>query len=408
MSQTLVDLLRYSPRDSSTPRRLATLALLPLFLPPQIGKRDALYFFGTKSRYLSSTVETLLEYERDEPLDDGKVVKKESTLNLALCQLAGDFDRESNLTLNRFFCTRHTSVISTGSLKLDLALGIGGLPRGRIVEIFGKEASGKTTLALHIVKEAQKIGGCCAYFDVENALNPSFAESIGINTGNLLIARPDSAENSLSIVNTLVNSGSVDVIVVDSVAALVPKCELDGIIDLNSEDVQSRLMTQALRKIHDSLSRSKTLVIFVNQVRANLRSNQSVGEKNEVACGGNALKFYAAIRMRISRKGLLQTEDKITGVGISVQIVKNKLAPSMKKATLDIQFGKGICHEAEILEMASLHGIILREGGGYWIKGSFFKDQAEAEHFLSENSTVADELVNNLRSQLFEMPEYGA
>nr|CAD1828377.1 unnamed protein product [Ananas comosus var. bracteatus] len=285
-------------------------------------------------------VETLLEYERDEPLDDGKVVKKESTLNLALCRLA---------------------------------------VQGRIVEIFGKEASGKTTLALHIVKEAQKIGGCCAYFDVENALNPSFAESIGINTGNLLIARPDSAENSLSIVNTLVNSGSVDVIVVDSVAALVPKCELDGIIDLNSEDV-----------------------------RANLRSNQSVGEKNEVACGGNALKFYAAIRMRISRKGLLQTEDKITGVGISVQIVKNKLAPSMKKATLDIQFGKGICHEAEILEMASLHGIILREGGGYWIKGSFFKDQAEAEHFLSENSTVADELVNNLRSQLFEMPEYGA
>ncbi|RZR94223.1 hypothetical protein BHM03_00022887 [Ensete ventricosum] len=191
---------------------------------------------------------------------------KESTLSLALHQLVGDFDKESNLSLSRFFSARSTPVISTGSLKLDLALGIGGLPKGRMVEIYGKEASGKTSLALHIIKEAQKLGGCCAYLDAENAMNPSLAETMGVNTNNLLISTVDCAEKTLSILNTLVNSGFVDVIVVDSVAALVPQCELDGVVDIYPRKVQSRLMTQALRKIHYSLCRSQTLIIFVNQV----------------------------------------------------------------------------------------------------------------------------------------------
>ncbi|XP_010907253.1 DNA repair protein recA homolog 2, mitochondrial isoform X2 [Elaeis guineensis] len=367
----------------------------------QNGEREI--FPWRKVRCLSSTVETLLEYERDQPLDDGKVIEKDTTLNLALSQLAADFDSESNLSLSRFFCTRYTPVISTGSLKLDLALGIGGLPKGRIVEIYGREASGKTTLALHIVKEAQKLGGYCAYLDAENALDPSLAEAMGVNTENLLIARPGCAENSLSIVNTLVNSGSVDVIVVDSVAALVPQCELDGLIDINSQEVQSRLMTQALRKIQYSLSRSRTLVIFVNQVRTNLTSNRGFGEINEVTCGGNALRFYAAIRMRITRRGLLHGEDKVTGIGILVQVMKNKMAPAMKKASLDIGFGRGICHEAEVLEMASERGIVSREGKGYLIKGEFLKDQQEAEQFLEKNNTVADELVHALRNQLFQI-----
>ncbi|XP_072974921.1 DNA repair protein recA homolog 2, mitochondrial isoform X2 [Typha angustifolia] len=369
----------------------------------QVLRRDIIYLFESKSRCLSSTVEMLSEYERDQLFDDGKRNEKESALNLAISQLAGDFDRESNLSLGRFLRPRHTSVITTGSLKLDLALGIGGLPKGRMVEIYGKEASGKTTLALHIVKEAQKLGGYCAYLDVENSLDPSFVEDIGVDTGNLLIARPDSAENSLSIVNTLVNSGSVDVIIVDSVAALVPECELNGMIDINSHDVQSHLMTQALRKIHYSLSRSHCLLIFINQIRTKLRSSQGFGENSEVTCGGNALKFYAAIRMRISRRGLIHNEDKVTGLSVSVQIMKNKLAPAMRKANLDIRFGRGICHEAEVLEMASSRGIIVREENGYWMKGKFFEDQLEAEQFLVENSAVTDELVGVLREQLFEM-----
>uniref|UniRef100_A0A0D9VA52 Glucan endo-1,3-beta-D-glucosidase n=1 Tax=Leersia perrieri TaxID=77586 RepID=A0A0D9VA52_9ORYZ len=343
-----------------------------------------------------------LDYETDPPLDGVKVLEKESTLNVAVSQLASDFDRESNLCLDRFSRTRRTPIISTGSLKLDIALGIGGLPKGRMVELFGKEASGKTTLALHVVKEAQKKGGCCAYIDAENAFNPSVAEAIGVNVEKLLITQPDSAENSLSIVNTLVG-GSIDVVVIDSVAALIPRCELEGEIYMNSEDVQSRLMTRALRKIQHTLSRSETLIIFVNQVRTKLSSNQLPGIFKEVACGGNALGFYAAVRMRTSRRELRYNEDQATGIGISVQIIKNKLSPAtLKEASIDIRFGKGICYESEILELASSLGVILKDGCGYWINGDFLADKAEAEKFLRENAVVADEICGTMRSQFFE------
>ncbi|CAA6663577.1 unnamed protein product [Spirodela intermedia] len=364
-------------------------------MSPSFFKVHAAHF---SRRYISLCV---LDCEMEQLYDDGKLAEKKAALQLALSQLAGDFDRESMLSLRRFFVSRYTPVISTGSLKLDQALGIGGLPKGRIVEIYGKEASGKTTLALHVIKEAQKRGGFCAYLDLENSLDPSFVESVGVDTEGLLCARPSSAENSLSVVNTLVNSGSIDVIVVDSVAALIPQHELERVIDLTSQEMQSRLMTQALRKIYHSLSRSQTLLILVNQVRSNLK--QVIGHVGEVTCGGNAVKFYSAIRLRTSRVGLFQTEDEITGVNISVQVIKNKLAPAMRKAELCLEFSRGIRHEAEILEMASHYGVILRERNGYWIQGEFLRDKAEAEKYIAQNSNLADELVSTLRSQLFEL-----
>ncbi|PNT73589.1 hypothetical protein BRADI_2g60570v3 [Brachypodium distachyon] len=258
-----------------------------------------------------------------------------------------------------------------------------------MVEIFGKESSGKTTLALHVVKEAQKSGGYCTYIDAENAFDPSSAEAIGVDTEKLLIAQPDSAENSLSIVNTLVG-GSIDVVVVDSVAGLIPKCELEGEMHTNYGETQSQ-----------------TLIIFVNQVRTRRSSKEFSGLYKEVACGGNALGFYAAIRVRTSRKELRYTDDQVlhiaTGIGISVQIIKNKLAPAvLKEAGIDITFGKGIAYESEILEMASSHGVIVKEGCGYWINGEFLTDKAAAEKYLLENVAVADDICSTMRSQLFE------
>ncbi|VAH69055.1 unnamed protein product [Triticum turgidum subsp. durum] len=351
---------------------------------------------------ISADNDMQLDYESDPPLDDVKSLEKVSTLNGAVSQLASDFDRDSNLCLERFSRTRRASVISTGSLKLDLALGIGGLPKGRMVEIFGKESSGKTTLALHVIKEAQKNGGYCAYIDAENAFNTSFAEEVGVDIDKLLIAQPDSAENSLSIVNTLVG-GSIDVVVVDSVAALIPKCELEGEIYMKFKDAQSRVMTRALRKIQYTLSRSETLIIFVNQVRTKRSSDPSSGLYKEVTCGGNALGFYSAIRMRTSRRKLHYCKEEATGISIAVQIIKNKLVPAaLKEAGLNIGFGKGICHESEILEMASTHGVIVKEGSGYWINGDFLPGKEEAEKFLLENEAVADDICSTMRSQLFE------
>ncbi|KAI0498124.1 hypothetical protein KFK09_021365 [Dendrobium nobile] len=345
--------------------------------------------FRMNGRCLSSSlvVDSVLEYERDQQWDVGKVEEKNATLHLALSQLVVDFDRDSNLSMRRFFSTRWAPVIPTGSLKLDQALGIGGLPKVIMV-------------LLLLIMTLFSLTGYCAYLAVENLIDPSLVEAMGIDTENLLVARPNSAENTLSIVNTLVNSRSVDVIVVDSVAALVPECELLGMIDSKSVDMQSQLMTQALRKIQHSLCLSQALVIFVNQVR--MKSSKGFDEANEVTCGGNALKFYAAVRMRITRKELLHCQDKITGIGISIEIIKNKMAPALKKVDLEIEFGRGFRSEAEILAMALDHGIIIRKGGGYWIKRKFFKHKQEVECFLAENSDVTEELVNRLKNQLFE------
>ncbi|XP_057982705.1 DNA repair protein recA homolog 2, mitochondrial isoform X7 [Malania oleifera] len=342
------------------------------------------------------------EFECDSLHDDAKAKDKDHALHSVLSQLAGDFGKESMLSLQRFFGSRRLPVISTGSLKLDLALQIGGLPKGRIVEIYGKEASGKTTLALHIIKEAQKLGGYCAYLDVENAMDPSLLESMGVNSENLLLAHSDSAENLLSMVDTLTKSGSIAVIVVDSVAALVPQCELDERMVGALQDTQSVLMTKALRKINYSLCSSETLIIFLNQVRSNLKSNQGLGHMGEVTCGGNALEFHAAVRMRIVRKGLLKTNDKVTGLGICVQVVKNKLAPAMRQAELAIQFGRGLCCESEVFELACEFGVILKDGSNYFIEGEVFSNKKEAELYLAKNDEIFDKIVTFLRSQLFE------
>ncbi|XP_073306068.1 DNA repair protein recA homolog 2, mitochondrial isoform X1 [Primulina huaijiensis] len=343
------------------------------------------------------------EYEYDDHiLSDDKAMEKDTALRVALTKLAGDFGKESMLSLQRFFRSRRAPVISTGSLRLDQALGTGGLPKGRMVEIYGQEASGKTTLALHVIKEAQKLGGYCAYLDVENALNPLLAESIGVNTDKLLISQPDSAENLLSVVDTLTKSGSVDVIVVDSVAALVPQCEIDALSLGSSRDLQSKIMTQALRKIHYSLCNSSTLIIFINQIRKNLKLDAGSVLADEVTSGGNALKFYAAIRMRISRKRLLKTEGKATGLGICVQVVKNKLAPSNAKAELTLQFGKGICCKSEVLDLACEHGVIVKEGSNYFMKGKIFHSKEEALRFLNVNDGALDDIITTLRCHLFE------
>ncbi|KAF4373655.1 hypothetical protein F8388_025349 [Cannabis sativa] len=366
------------------------------------GGRDVIHSFGQRNCSFSSTVE-VSEFEHDGFHDDAKSTEKDAALYLALSRLSGDFDKESPLCLRRFFGIRRVPVVSTGSLKLDLALGVGGLPKGRFVEIYGLEASGKTTLALHIIKEAQKAGGVCAYFDVENAIDPFLVESMGVDTQSLLISHPNSAENLLSAVDTLTKSGAVDVIVVDSVAALVPQCEIDVSLGSVRKDEQSRIMTQALRKIHYSLCNSQTLIVLVNQVRFGSKSSEGSDSIDEYTCGGNALKFYAAIRLRIKKTGLLENENKeVTGLGISVQVVKNKLAPAMKKAELGLQFGRGFRCESEVLELACNHGVIVKEGNSYLIEGEVFSNKHAAEKHLAENEMIYDNLVSILRKLLFE------
>ncbi|KAL7138423.1 hypothetical protein ABFS83_10G162600 [Erythranthe nasuta] len=357
-----------------------------------------------QSTHASPAVEVPEYTYDDHTSDDSKVTEKDTALRMALSKLSGEFGKESMLSLHRFFGARRAPVISTGSLRLDQALGIGGLPKGRMVEIYGQEASGKTTLALHVIKEAQKLGGYCAYLDVENAMSPSLAESIGVNIDNLLISQPDSAENLLSVVDTLTKSGSISVIVVDSVAALVPQIEVDELQcgSSSTSGQQSRIMTQALRKIHYSLCNSSTLIIFINQVRSNLKLVEGSVRADEVTCGGNALKFYAAVRMRISRKKLIKTDDKATGLDISVQVVKNKLAPSMAKAELSLIFGKGIWRETEALDLACEHGVIVKDGCHYFIGGKILHSREEVLRYLSKKEGALDNIVKTLRCHLFQ------
>ncbi|OIW19378.1 hypothetical protein TanjilG_03512 [Lupinus angustifolius] len=341
--------------------------------------------------------------------------KKDLALQQALDQITSTFGKGSIMWLGRTVSPKNVPVVSTGSFALDIALGVGGLPKGRVVEIYGPEASGKTTLALHVIAEAQKHGGYCAFVDAEHALDKTLAESIGVNTENLLLSQPDCGEQALSLVDTLIRSGSIDVIVVDSVAALVPKGELDGEMGDAHMAMQARLMSQALRKLSHSLSLSQSILIFINQVSAKtvdctivnfplVRSKLSTfggfGGPTEVTCGGNALKFYASVRLNIKRIGFVKKGEEILGSQVLVKVVKNKLAPPFKTAQFELEFGKGICREAEIIELSLKYKLILKAGSMYYYNDQSFRGKDALKNFLSDNHSTLEELEMKLREKL--------
>ena len=286
--------------------------------------------------------------------------------------------------------------ISSGSLSLDVALGIDGLPKGRIVEIYGPESSGKTTLALHVIAEAQKVSGTCAFIDAEHALDPVYAKKLGVNTDEMLISQPDNGEQALEIADTLVNSNAIDVLVVDSVAALVPRAEIEGDMGDSHMGLHARLMSQALRKLTGSIARSQCLVIFINQIR------QKIGVmfgNPETTTGGNALKFYASVRMDIRRIGAIKDRDEVVGNQTRVKIVKNKLAPPFKTVEFDIMYGEGISKTGEILDLASSRGLVEKSGAWYSFNGDRIGQGREnAKNFLKDNPEVAQKIEKEIRS----------
>ncbi|KAK6941362.1 DNA recombination and repair protein RecA [Dillenia turbinata] len=329
---------------------------------------------------------------------------KDLALKQALDQITNSFGKGSIMWLGRSIAPKNVPVVSTGSFALDIALGIGALPKGRVVEIYGPEASGKTTLALHVIAEAQKQGGYCVFVDAEHALDPALAESIGVNTQNLLLSQPDCGEQALSLVDTLIRSGSVDVVVVDSVAALVPKGELDGEMGDAHMAMQARLMSQALRKLSHSLSQSQTILVFINQVRAKLSTFGGFGGPTEVTCGGNALKFYASVRLNIKRIGLVKKGEEAIGSQVLVKIVKNKHAPPFKTVQFELEFGKGICRESEIIELGLKHKFMSKAGAMYSINEQSFRGKEAVKHYLAENHAVREELMSKLREKLIGAP----
>ena len=321
---------------------------------------------------------------------------KLKTLESTISQIERNFGKGSVMKLGEREVVE-IDAISSGSLSLDVALGIGGLPKGRIVEIYGPESSGKTTLALHVIAEAQKKGGTCAFVDAEHALDPVYAKKLGVNTDEMLISQPDNGEQALEIADTLVNSNAIDVLVVDSVAALVPRAEIEGDMGDSHMGLHARLMSQALRKLTGSISRSQALVIFINQIR------QKIGVmfgNPETPTGGNALKFYASIRMDIRRIGAIKDRDEVVGNQTRVKVVKNKLAPPFKTVEFDIMYGEGISKNGEILDLATKDGLVEKAGAWYSYNGERIGQGREnAKIYLKENPKVALEIEESIRSQ---------
>lgn len=329
-----------------------------------------------------------------------KVSEKEVALRQALDQISSSFGKGSIMWLGQSVCSNHVPVVSTGSFALDVALGTGGLPKGRIVEIFGPEASGKTTLALHVIAEAQKEGGYCAFIDAEHSFYPALAKAIGVDTDKLLLSQPNSGKEALNLVDTLIRSGSVDVVIVDSVAALMPKDELDGAVGDAHMAMQARLMGQTLRKLTHSLSSSQTLLVFINQVRLKFSTFGGFGGPSEVTCGGNALKFYASVRLNLKSIGLMKKLDETVGSQVLVKIVKNKLAPPFRTAQFELEFGKGICRDTEIIDLGLKHKFISKSGTHYSYNGQSFHGKDTLKRFLNEHENAREEFIVKLREKL--------
>jgi recombination protein RecA len=323
---------------------------------------------------------------------------KKKALSAALSQIERQFGKGSVMRLGEGTGIRDIEAISTGSLGLDIALGVGGLPRGRVVEIYGPEASGKTTLTLQTIAQCQKMGGTAAFVDAEHALDPVYAAKLGVNVNDLLISQPDTGEQGLEITDMLVRSGAVDMVVVDSVAALTPKAEIEGEMGDSHMGLQARLMSQALRKLTGNIKRSNTLVIFINQIR--MKIGVMFGNP-ETTTGGNALKFYASVRLDIRRVGAIKKGDEIMGSETRVKVVKNKVAPPFRQADFDILYGEGISREGEIIELGSTHGMIEKSGAWYAYQGTKIgQGKDNARQYLKEHPEVAQEIESALRKQL--------
>ncbi len=317
-------------------------------------------------------------------------VDKNKALETAVAQIERAFGKGSIMRLGQRESAVESDAISTGSLGLDIALGIGGLPRGRVVEIYGPESSGKTTLALHVVAEAQKRGGTCAFVDAEHALDPIYARKLGVDVDNLLISQPDTGEQALEIADTLVRSGAIDVLVIDSVAALVPRAELEGEMGDAHVGLQARLMSQALRKLTGSISRSNTMIIFINQIR--MKIGVMFGNP-ETTTGGNALKFYASVRLEIRRIGAIKDRDEIVGNQTRVKVVKNKLAPPFKTVEFDIMYGEGVSKTGEILDLGVKASVVEKSGSWFsYDSERIGQGRENAKTYLREHPEMASRI----------------
>ncbi|MBS0379926.1 MAG: recombinase RecA [Proteobacteria bacterium] len=323
---------------------------------------------------------------------------RKKALAAALGQIEKQFGKGSVMRLGDAVAGYDVEAVPTGSLGLDIALGIGGLPRGRVVEIFGPESSGKTTLTLQVIAEVQRNGGTAAFVDAEHALDPAYAEKIGVNIADLLVSQPDTGEQALEITDMLVRSNAVDIVVVDSVAALTPKAEIEGEMGEMQVGLQARLMSQAMRKLTGNIKRSNTIVVFINQIR--MKIGVMFGNP-ETTTGGNALKFYSSVRLDIRRVGAIKNGEEVTGNMTRVKVVKNKVAPPFREAEFEIMYGQGISREGEIIELGSAQGIIEKSGSWYAYKGNRIgqgKDNARA--FLQANKDVAREIEDQVRARL--------
>jgi recombination protein RecA len=327
---------------------------------------------------------------------EGGNMDKQKALEAALAQIDKNFGKGSIMRLGQKEGTMDIEAISTGSLGLDIALGIGGLPKGRIIEIYGPESSGKTTLALQVTSEAQKIGGTAAFVDAEHALDPVYAKKLGVNVEDLLISQPDTGEQALEIADTLVRSGAVDILVIDSVAALTPKAELEGDMGDSLPGLQARLMSQALRKLTGSISKSHTMVIFINQIR--MKIGVMFGNP-ETTTGGNALKFYSSVRLDIRRIGTIKDRDEPVGNQTRVKVVKNKVAPPFKQVEFDIMYGEGISKMGELIDLGVKAGIVDKSGAWLSYNGERIGQGREnAKNFLRENTKMAQEIEHAIRA----------